>query len=306
MPKKSHKKQSNKRHRTKRQKKNVMVGCSNKKSCKNRFFSLGGKLCNSCGRNCICSKQKGCPKCGPICTCSKQKGCSKCGRNCTCLKNCQKCGSKCTCNKSVKRGGANGCGSCGCPIAPYPMYGGLQYTNQPVLIDGKNDNKFIGIIGTAQNGGMCGSCGAQLNVMQSGGTTVKPLGPLPGPFIGSPWGTSLKSWPGIDGIGSDRNYLKNYENVIQNDPQQQMLTSDAGYLTKNSMVGGYTYKSRDSSVSSKKGGGLVPQDLVNLGRDFTFNLKSAYNALNGYPSPVDPAPYKGQLTGVLNNNKLII
>ena len=57
---------------------------------------------------------------------------------------------------------------------------------------------------------------------------------------------------------------------------------------------------------SKRGGGLIPQDLVNLGRDFTHNFKSAYNALNGYPSPVDPAPYKGQLTGALNNNRFML
>ena len=63
--------------------------------------------------------------------------------------------------------------------------------------------------------------------------------------------------------------------------------------TKNSLVGG------------KKGGGLIPQDFVNLGRDFSYNFKSAYNALNGYKSPVDPAPYKGQLTGALNSDKFI-
>jgi hypothetical protein len=38
------------------------------------------------------------------------------------------------------------------------------------------------------------------------------------------------------------------------------------------------------------------QDLVNLGRDFTYNFKSAYNALNGYSAPVNPAPYRDQLT----------
>ena len=59
------------------------------------------------------------------------------------------------------------------------------------------------------------------------------------------------------------------------------------------------------TVKSIKGGGLIPQDLVNLGRDFSYNFKSAYNALNGYKSPVDPAPYKGQLTGALNHNKFL-
>ena len=92
-----------------------------------------------------------------------------------------------------------------------------------------------------------------------------------------------------------------------------MSMNNAGY--KN-MVGGYTYnkskshktnsvessmnKSLMNKTSMYKGGGLIPQDLVNLGRDFEFNLKSAYNSLNGYKAPVDPLPYKGQLTGTKN------
>jgi hypothetical protein len=52
--------------------------------------------------------------------------------------------------------------------------------------------------------------------------------------------------------------------------------------------------SNKNSISS--GGGLVPQDLLNLGNDISFNVKSAYNALNGYSAPVNPLPYKDQLT----------
>ena len=39
------------------------------------------------------------------------------------------------------------------------------------------------------------------------------------------------------------------------------------------------------------GASLVPQDLVNLGNDFSYNMKSFYNAINGYKAPVNPAPY---------------
>ena len=80
--------------------------------------------------------------------------------------------------------------------------------------------------------------------------------------------------------------------------------NNSGYKTLNSMVGGYRYspkKTKTSSLSAstknKKGGALIPQDLINLGRDLTFNLGSAYNALNGYKAPVNPIPYKDQLTG---------
>ena len=76
-----------------------------------------------------------------------------------------------------------------------------------------------------------------------------------------------------------------------------MSMNNAGYNTINSLVGG-----KKNKKLLKKGGGLMPQDLVNLGRDFTYNFKSTYNALNGYKAPVDPSPYKGQLTGSLIHN----
>ena len=47
--------------------------------------------------------------------------------------------------------------------------------------------------------------------------------------------------------------------------------------------------------ATKKGGGIIPQDLLNLGRGMTYGLGSAYNGLAGYASPVNPMPWKGQL-----------
>jgi hypothetical protein len=38
------------------------------------------------------------------------------------------------------------------------------------------------------------------------------------------------------------------------------------------------------------------QDLSNLGRGITWGLGSAYNVLNGYPTAVNPLPYRDQLT----------
>jgi hypothetical protein len=130
-------------------------------------------------------------------------------------------------------------------------------------------------------GGNCNVCS------QSGGN-------LPKPFVNSAWEPPVNKWPGIDGVPNSRNYFLPYN--TNNNPQQQMSMANAGYNTPNSMVGGKNKK------SSKKGGGLIPQDLVNLGRDFSFNIKSTYNALNGYTAPVDPTPYK-QLT---RNNSFIL
>ena len=122
-------------------------------------------------------------------------------------------------------------------------------------------------------GGSCSSCGLH----QSGGRGgfYRPPAPIPGPFIGNAWGPSVRDWPGVDGIGADRNYLA--KNLYHSDPQTMML------------LGGR------KKTNKKNGGGLIPQGLVNLGRDFTFNMGSAYNALNGYNAPVNPSPYMDQI-----------
>jgi hypothetical protein len=284
-----------------------MIGCSKKhshnKNCynknnkKNIFSSLGKKSCPNCGPNCHCKGKCNCPP------------------NCpgTCY---------------VKKGGS-GCGSCGCPIAPLSW-------NQMNQFGGNvnyGESQYPPILGTGQNGGTCATC-SQIPVIsptQSGGNFFKPASPIPGPFVGQAWNTSINQWPGMDGIGANRNYFSSIGKVINNDPALQMMTSDAdaGYTTLNSMVGGYEYQTKkkednkkkkakrrttntrttntrtSSNVSSKSmsnknsissGGGLVPQDLLNLGNDISFNVKSAYNALNGYSAPVNPLPYKDQLT----------
>jgi hypothetical protein len=244
-----------------------MIGCSKKhkhsKTCKSKT-----NLANNA-----------CPKCGPNC---------HCGPNCNCP---HPCPGSCYLNRRKVKKGGSGCGSCGCPVGgltskQMSQFGGSNLVGSPVLIDGSNTNKYIPIPGISQKGGK-----------------------MPGPFIGSSWSAPVDKWPTMNGIGGDRNYLANYSKVIGNDPQQQMSMNNSGYVTKNSMVGGYTYKNKrhsrakSSSSNSIKGGGLIPQDLVNLGSSFTFNLKSAYNSLNGTSAPTNPLPYKDQLQ---TNNKLII
>lgn len=306
MPKKlnkrSHKGKTNKKNRTKKQKPILMIGCSKKnKSCKkNIFSSLGNKSCPNCGPNCHC---------GPNCKCPKP-----CPGNCYLNRT-----HKSIKSKGKQNGGVvDGCGSCRCPIPPLSyeamnQFGGAYPPNEipevngsPVIISPPNDKNFQPIIGIGQSGGTCssGMC-SQIPVNpQSGGTYIPP-GVTPGPFVGGPY--SPTKLPGENGIGGDRNYYPLNNQV--NNPQLQMSMNDAGYKNMYSKVGGYRY-SKDTSISSnsskhKKGGGIIPEDLVNLGRDFSFNLKSAYNALNGYSAPVDPAPYKGQLTGSLNNIKFL-
>ena len=168
-------------------------------------------------------------------------------------------------NKSLKHRykykkllGGLGCGSSGCPISPL--------STEKMLQLGGTCNTCSQL----QLGGTCNTC----SQLQLGGNA-----PFVPPFV-----------PGVNGVS--RNYLSPYN--TNNDPQLQMSMNNAGYNTKNSLVGGKKNK--------KFGGGLMPQDLVNLGRDYTYNFKSTYNALNGYKAPVDPSPYKGQLTGSLIHN----
>jgi len=104
-------------------------------------------------------------------------------------------------------------------------------------------------------------------------------GRWPDGLTGSPWGQSVSQWPGVDGISGDRNYLA-YNNY-QVDPQTQ------GIINGRALSGGKTRKLR--------GGGLLPQDLVNLGRQVMFGVGSAYNGLTGYHAPVNPMPWKDQL-----------
>ena len=161
------------------------------------------------------------------------------------MKGCSKCHSK-TCKHNKLRGGL-GCGSNGCPIAPYSW-------NQMNM-----------------KGGQCNTC-------MKGGS-------IPDPLVGNPWTPSIKGWPGVDGVDSGRNYISN--NLYnKGDPQTMMK------------LGG---------SKKKKGGGLIPQDLINLGRDMAFNFKSVSNSLDGYAAPTNPLPYKGHFTNSsIYANKLMI
>lgn len=112
-------------------------------------------------------------------------------------------------------------------------------------------------------------------------------GMWPDGLTGSAWGSRVSQWPGVDGISGDRNYL--LHNDYKVDPQTE------GVINGRALSGGKSRK--------RRGGGLIAQDLVNLGRQAMFGLGSTYNALAGYQAPSNPMPYTGQLSGTpsLNN-----
>lgn len=132
--------------------------------------------------------------------------------------------------------------------------------------------------------------------------------PIPGPFVGSPWGASLSTWPAVDGISGNRNYLPSVGNVIDSDPTRSMQLDDSGYGAKmpSSMVGGYSYEKKESTRRPRSravggaGGQIVPPSTLD------FGVRSIYNTLNAIPRPVNPLPYKDQLTPTLKQDAAIL
>lgn len=170
------------------------------------------------------------------------------------------------CSKSKRcLSGGQGCGSYGCPIAPFSW---KQMQQQ------------------GGNGNSCGTCN-----QRGGNHFYKPPAPIPGPFVGQSWTPKISGWPGVNGISSDSNYLA--QNLYNHgDPQTMMKLggSKRNRINRSKRIN----KSKRSKVLR---GGLVPQDVTNLVNDMSFNFKSAYNALNGYSAPTNPLPYKDQLSG---------
>jgi len=57
----------------------------------------------------------------------------------------------------------------------------------------------------------------------------------------------------------------------------------------NAMSGGKRHRRRHRTKKIR-GGGLLPSDLVNVGRYIPYSMNSAYNAIMGYSPPVNPYP----------------
>jgi hypothetical protein len=66
-------------------------------------------------------------------------------------------------------------------------------------------------------------------------------------------------------------------------------------------VGGGKRRQNGGTLSN-----FLGQDLINLGRQFQFGVGSAYNALAGYSSPINPMPWKDQLPTRTHYNPAII
>jgi hypothetical protein len=139
-----------------------------------------------------------------------------------------------------------------------------------------------------QKGGSCGgSC-----PLQHGGSFYKTdLPPVPAPLVGNPWTVNTKG---------NENYFAN--NLYDKGDPQTMMKLNGGSSNKGSSKQKRTHKKWGKSRKTvMRGGNLIPQQLTNLGRDLSFSFKSAYNNMNGYSAPVNPAPYKDQFNTKYSN-----
>jgi hypothetical protein len=107
--------------------------------------------------------------------------------------------------------------------------------------------------------------------------------PYPNGLVGSPWTPNAQNWPGVDGIPGDSNHIA--YNKYHIDPQTSIIDQNA--------------------IPTIRGGGTLSnfmgQDLINFGRQIQYGVGSAYNTLAGYASPINPLPFRDQLTAKLTS-----
>jgi hypothetical protein len=133
-----------------------------------------------------------------------------------------------------------------------------------------------------QKGG-CGSCSVGGQMMKGGDGNNA--------LVGSPWTPASSGWPGVDGVSGNSNYLA--PNQYKVDPQTAMIATGAN---KPFSIGGRRRRRRSKKQKGGNLSNLFTQDLINLGRQLQFGVGSAYNGVSGYPAPVNPLPWKGQMT----------
>jgi hypothetical protein len=153
-------------------------------------------------------------------------------------------------------------GGCGCGIPL--MTGGKSLTCGKSLT---GDMGFI--VGGVRHRFACKCSKCKKRSMKGGN-------PYPNGLVGSPWSSNINNWSGVDGVPGNHNYIAN--NTYNNDDSRQMIDVNT--------TGGKR-KQKGGTLSN-----FMTQDLINLGRQFQFGVGSAYNALAGYSSPVNPLPWK--------------
>jgi hypothetical protein len=156
---------------------------------------------------------------------------------------------------------------------------GYNFLNPQGSLHGGSNKRKKNVQRKHRQGCRCSMCKNKM----MGGSAIYPDG-----LDGNPWTPAISGWPGVDGIGGDRNHYS--LNTYTNDVSRQILDIGANRPYLGWKGGSRKRKQKGGTVSN-----FLSQDLINLGRQFQFGVGSAYNALAGYPAPVNPLPWKGQL-----------
>lgn len=156
-------------------------------------------------------------------------------------------------------------GGCGCSLPKFS--GGKKKKNSKKSCESCSLGFFIG--GTRHRlNCKCSKC--KQKIMKGGKVTT---------FVGPAW------TPTTEG-----NYYA--LNAFKTDPITSIVDVGANRP--------FLYMKAGSSKTQKKkqrGGTLtnfIGQDLINVGRQIQFGIGSAYNTLAGYPTPVNPLPWRDQ------------
>jgi hypothetical protein len=161
----------------------------------------------------------------------------------------------------------------------------------PAILPGTMATFFlnpIGLNGGSDCGGLCMRGGdkhrdqcrcSECKIKQNGGDGSS----YPNGLVGNAWTSSVETWPGVNGVQGDSNHYA--LNTYPTDISRQMTPS-------NTLIKGGTKRTK----KQRGGSNLLMQDLVNFGRQIQFGIGSAYNAISGYPAPVNPLPFKDQMT----------
>jgi hypothetical protein len=142
---------------------------------------------------------------------------------------------------------------------------------------------------SASNNFLSGGRSRKRSRKRSGGKMAG--GSIVNPFVGNTWAANVGRWPGVQGIDGVTNHFKPYN--LAKDPNLQSISERDGSIFPQPVWKG----GRKRMKGRTGGGGLIPQDLINGGRNIMYGLGSTYNAMAGYAAPVNPLPYKDQLMG---------
>jgi hypothetical protein len=215
---------------------------------------------------------------------------------------CKMTGGKKDCGCSLFSGGSKHRKGCKCSICKTKTHSkNCQCSICKTKLHSKNCQCNLCLKGGVLKGGLLKG---GLGVLKGGTTGLSNNGiPYANGLTGSAYNFNNNSLPGVNNIPGDANHYP--LNTYPTDPQTSMqnMGGNKPFLGTPVKVGGgmnmgggkkrKTRKQRGGTLSN-----FLGQDFINLGRQFTYNLGSAYNTINGYPTPANanPLPWQGQFS----------